>query len=659
MGRLSAAAQRSSLANPDPWLTKYFGGGDPTPAGVHVNEDTALHYGPFFAGIRIISEDVASLPFPVYRRLSPRGKERDRSHRLYEILNDAPNPLMSAMAFRETLQGHALTWAGGYAEIVRNNRGDVEAVWPLRPDRMQPRLVGKKKRQLVYRYLDSNAGINTTFLADQILHIHGLGFNGVKGFSIVELARNSIGLGLAAEQYGAGFFGNAARPSGVLTHPGQLTDNSRKNMRDSWERLHRGPTNAQRIAILEEGVTWQSIGIPPGDAQFLDTRRFEVVDMARWLRLPPHKLGELGRATWGNIESEQIDYVSSALRAWLERWEAAVTLRLLTGIERRTHFAEHLVDALLRGDTKTRMEAYRIGREIGLYNADDLAEMENRNPLPDGKGQVYMVPLNWIPAPSPDDDGGNDPFRQKRAARSLTARRRIADAFKPLLSDVDERIARRERNAITKLIKTHLGDRRRNDLGTFRTAIDDLYEGDILEQTIARWTPVLGALAAEIATEAAAEIGLESAPDLDAWIVAYVAAHSAYRIGSAKRQVLAIVDTPGLSITDMIDAITAHLDDVVDTRPERAAQWEATQTANGATRETWRGGGVTKLAWSSSGPSCPYCSRLDGKVVGIEQPFAAAGDTLEGGEGDDPIQVGRNTFTPPIHPRCNCSIVST
>jgi len=655
MGRLAtAAAERSSLAIPEKWVVDWFKGGTATPAGVFVTEDTALHYGPFFAGIRNISQDVGSLPFPVYRHLDPRGKERARDHRIHTILNDEPNPMMPAHVFREVLTGHAITWGGGFGEIVADGRGEIVAVWPLRPDRMKVKRVGPKRRRLVYRYEDPTNGIVQDFRPDQILHVYGFGFNGVTGYSAVEMARKTIGAGVAAEEFGGRFFGNGSLPGGVLTHPGVVSDTGKKNMRESWERIHKGPDNAQRIAILEEGVTWQQIGIPPGDAQFLESRKNSVVEMARWLRLPPHKLQELDRATWNNIEHSQIEYVSETLRIWLNTWEAAVRLRLFTAFERDTFFAEHVVEGLLRGDMKTRFEGYRVGREMGVYSADDIRELENRNPLPDGKGSVYMVPLNWVEAPSPGD---NEPPRAARRSRSAETRRRIARAYRPKLADVDERLAKLERREVTKLVKAHFRSGRRNSLSSFAADLEDLFEGTILEETISRWLPVLLALATDISVEAADELALDEPDALDEWAQSYVTAHSAYRIGSARRQILAIATDLAESPEDLVDAVLAHLDEVVAVRPEQAAFWESMQMSNAATRETWLRAGVKKIRWSAQGDSCPYCSKLDGKVVGIEQTFVSAGDVLTGGDDDEQIEVKRNTYAPPVHPGCDCTIV--
>lgn len=653
MGRMASAVEaRSSLATPEKWVVEWFKGGTQTPSGVHVTEDTALHYGPFFAGVRIISEDLGSLPFPLYERLDPRGKRRAREHPLYPLLHDAANPLMSSQAFRETLTGHAVMWGGGFAEVV-TRRGVVTELWPLRPDRMTPKF-NPRTRRLVYRYEDSVNGIYRTYLPDEILHVHGLGFDGIKGYSVLELARNSIGAGIAAETYGATFFKNSARASGVLQHPGVLSDAARNNMRESWEKLHKGSDNAHRIAILEEGVTWQQIGIPPEDAQFLETRRFDVLDQARWLRLPPHMLAELGRATWNNIESEKIDYVTKSLRTWLTRWESAVWMRLLDDVEQQRYFAEHVVEGLLRGDMKSRFEAYRIGREIGLYSADDLAEMENRNPLPDGKGQVYFVPLNWVPAPSPDDDPARS-LPAGIAARSMQGRRRIAEAFRPLLADVEERMARFERTHVARLVRQHFGDRTRNSVSEFAAAVDELYEGEVLPLTVERWLPVMTALAEDIIREAADEAAYQGDVDLTDWIAAVVTAHAEFRIGSAKRQVISLAENAA-DADKAAEAITARLDEWVEVRPDRVALWESIAMANAAAREVWRKAGRREMRWVAVGDDCPYCNRLDGKTVGVEQPFVPAGGEVEGADGDDPLPVERNTFHPPAHPGCDCMI---
>lgn len=670
MGLIRSAFARASLggtsgiATPEKWVEDWVWGGDATASGVHVNEETALHYGPFFAGVRVISEDVGSLPLPVYERIEG-GKRRAVDHPLYRVLRDEANPLMSSLDLRRTLQGHALTWGNGYARIIRDGAGNVTELWPLRPDRTKPDIKRTKAGQfdLFYRYTDDTNGIRTVLLPDEVLHIRGLGYDGVRGYSVVALARQAIGIGLATEKYGARFFGNGSKPGGVLQHPDAVSDGARKRMKTDWENLHRGLDRSHQIAILEEGVTWQSIGIPPEDAQFLETRRFQVTEMARWLRLPPHKIGDLERATFTNIEHQGLDYVTSALRIWLTTWEQTANLRLLTAGERSRYFTEHIIDALLRGDIKTRYDAYAVGRNWGWLSADDVREMENRNPLPDGRGSVYLIPLNMVPAPAPEDTEGEEGSAALRVpsrrldmiGRGTEARRRIAKAFAPLVADADLRVAKLERAEVKSLARRHLQPRAGRSTSAFLAAVTDLYQGLVAERTTQAWLPVLSALSAEIVADAAADVGYEDEVDLTTWIAAYVASHVGYRVATAIGGWSNLVADTDLD--DLVDAVLVRLDKAVEDRPGKTAQWETTQLSEATAREVWRAAGIRNLTWVSSGDTCPYCVHLDGKTVGIESSFLSAGDTIDGAEEGEQLEVTRKIHHPPVHPGCDCKVV--
>ncbi|MFG1873382.1 phage portal protein [Sphaerisporangium sp. NPDC049003] len=658
MGLIRSAVRASSypssgIATPEKWVEEWFAGGAATAAGVFVDEDTALHYSPFFAGVRVIAEDLASLPLITYERLT-RGKRRATEHALYPLLHDQPNPYMSSVALRETLQGHAMTWRGGYANIVRNGAGDVTELWPLRPDRTKPEIkrTSRGTFTLMYRYTDDVNGIHTMLHPDEVLHIHGLGGNGVQGYSLIGLARQSIGLGLATEAYGSAFFANGSRPSGVLKHPGELGDAASRRLREGWEDMHRGLDNAQRVAILEEGMEWQSIGIPPEDAQFLQTRKFGVSDMARWLRLPPHKIGDLEHATYTNIEHQALDYVTSALRIWLVRWEQAILTRLLTSVERGRFFAEHLVDALLRGDIKSRYEAYAIGRNWGWLSADDIAEMENRNPLPDDRGSVYLVPLNMVPAQTPAEieaDAGAPRRYGLRIARGIEGRKRIAAQYTKLLAAADLSLAELERELVTALVDQHL-NADPPTTGAFAAAIEELYAGTITERTSAAWMPIFSEFAAAIAQDAAADVAYDAAVDLEQWVRSYVTSHVGYRIASELGQLGA-----QLAAADPAAAVLARLAKWVTDRPEQLAKWQGNQLPNAAAREAWRAAGVKTLKWVALGSAdCPFCSALDGVTVGIDAPFAAKGAEL--GEAEK-LSTPRDIHHPPLHPGCDCQIV--
>lgn len=669
----------SGLATPERWVEEWFAGGEATAAGVRVSEETALHYAPFFAGVRLIAEDVGSLPLITYERLADDGKSRARNHSLYGLLHDAPNDVMSAITFRSTLQAHALTWPAGYAYVVREH-GEVTELWPLRPDRIHPdtrTVPGQPGKVLLsYKYLDPVNNIQARLLPDEVFAVGGLGFDGISGYSIISLARQSIALGLAAERYGASVFGNGSKPGGVLKHPKTLSEGAQNRLRANWENLHRGLDRAQRVAILEEGLDYEAVGIPPNDAQFLETRRFQVSDQARWLRLPPHKIADLERATFSNIEEQALDYVTGSLRIWLVRWEQSIKLRLFTMQERARFFAEHLVDGLLRGDIKTRYEAYAIGRQWGWLSADDIRALENLNPLPDGRGSIYLVPLNMVPAPTPaeaalsgftgevidgevvDEEGRRRAERLARAlrGRGTEMRRRIAKAFRPKVAEADLRLAKLERAEVASLIRRHLTPRdasRVRSVAEFLAAVEALYTGLVADRTVKAWLPVLSELAMEIAADAAADVGHDGEIDLQAWIAAYVDSHADYRVGTSIGQLRKVVE--GLDVEEAAEAATARLDKWVEERPARAALWHTNQLPNAAARETWRRTGVRQLRWVASGDTCPFCTRLDGETVGIETPFVAAGGEVTGLE--ETLNIDRATFHPPLHPGCDCTVV--
>lgn len=373
----------------DDMLERLLSDGQRSAAGRAVDETSALAQVAVYACVRVIAETVASLPYLVYKRLD-RGKDRATDHPLYPLLHDRANPEMTAFEWRETMVGHCLTWGHGFSEIERGRGGPV-ALWPLRPDRMD--IQRDERDNLVYVYLLPD-GEPVTFRPDQIHHWRGFGASGITGKTPISLAREAIGLGLAVEEYGARFFSNDSRPGGVLQTAGKLTADGAKRLKDGWEASMRGLSNRHRVAILEEGVTWQSIGIPPQDAQFLETRKFQIVEIARFFRVPLHLIGELERATWGNIEHQGIDFVTHTIRPWLVRIEQA-TARDLFGGDVRQFFAEFLVDALLRGDAVARSQALATQRQNGIITANEWREIENRNPIEGG--DELLVNGNMVP----------------------------------------------------------------------------------------------------------------------------------------------------------------------------------------------------------------------------------------------------------------------
>jgi HK97 family phage portal protein len=662
----ASAGPLSGIATPEKWVEDWFTGDVANSAGVRVDQDTALMYAPFFAGVRVISEDLAGLPLFLYERLEPRGKQRARTHPLYTVLHDQPNPMMTSVQLRETLQGHALTWGNGVAQVVTNkSTGVIEEIWPLRPDRLQihVRRTGPGRFRRVYQYRDDVNNIHATLLDDEVLHIAGLGFDGVRGYPVVDLAANAIGLGLATEHHGAKFFSNGSAPGGALSHPGNLSPEARKRMATDWENIHKGIDRAHRVAILEEGVTWQQVGIPNDSAQFLETRKMQVTEMARWLRIPSHKIQDLERATFSNIEQQQLDYVTSALNIWLVRWEQAILTQLLLTEERATFFAEHLVDSLLRGDTAARYAAYAIGRQWGWLSANDVRDKENENPV-DG-GDAYLVPLNMVPAgrsaAALESDAGRR-ARLLRGGRGLALRATLAEQYGPKIEASVAEIVALESDKVTALLEKHL-EPGRGRLGTrsvssFLAGLGTLYaaDGPVAEAMTALWVPLFGLFAADVAADAADEVGHEDDVDLSVWARAYALAHVAYQVASSFGQ-LRNVTEKGDTADDIVAGVLARLAKWQEDKPAKVARWEANQLPNAAARETWREAGVKQVQWVTVGKNCPYCNKLEGRTTDIEEPFVAKGDEIEGDEDGEKLVAKRNTFHPPVHAGCNCQVM--
>lgn len=366
-----------------------------TTSGKPVNERTAMQTTAVYACVRILAEAVASLPLHVYEYQDDGGKKLVHDHPLYYLLHDEPNPEMTSFVFRETLMSHLLIWGNAYAQIIRDGAGRVLGLYPLLPDKMEVQRDDKGNIYYVYsRNSDENPMFkeygNIKLKAEDVLHIPGLGFDGLVGYSPIAMAKNAVGMTLACEEYGASFFANGANPGGVLEHPGVLKDPSK--VRESWNSVYRGVSNAHKIAVLEEGMKYQQIGIPPEEAQFLETRKFQINEIARLYRIPPHMVGDLDKSSFSNIEQQSLEFVKYTLDPWVIRWEQSLQRSLLLPGEKGKYFIKLNVDGLLRGDYQSRMNGYAVGRQNGWFSANDIREMENMNPIPDEEGgNLYLI----------------------------------------------------------------------------------------------------------------------------------------------------------------------------------------------------------------------------------------------------------------------------
>jgi HK97 family phage portal protein len=372
------------------WQNAYAFFFGPTPSGKTVNEHTAMTTSAVYACVRVLAETIASLPLHVYRR-TERGKEKAMDHNLYHLLHDEPNPEMTSFVFRETLMGHLLLWGNAYAQIIRDGRGRVIGLYPLLPDRME---VGRtEKGELYYRY--QKEGQEYLLRREEVLHIPGLGFDGLVGYSPIAMAKNSIGMALATEEYGSKLFANDARPSVVLEHPGVLKDPAK--IRDSWNKIYRGSENAHKVAVLEEGMQVKTLSMPPEQAQFLETRKFQIEEICRIFRVPPHLVANLERATFSNIESQSISFIDNTIVPWVARFEQAMQKALFLGGEKQQYLVKFNLNGRLRGDAQSRAAFYQTMRQNGIMSANDIRELESMNLIPDELGgNKYLVNGNFV-----------------------------------------------------------------------------------------------------------------------------------------------------------------------------------------------------------------------------------------------------------------------
>ena len=376
----------------------FFMGG--STSGKPVNERSAMQMTAVYSCVRILAEAVAGLPLHLYRYTESGGKEKAIDHPLYLLLHDEPNPEMSSFVFRETLMTHLLLWGNAYAQIIRNGKNEVIALYPLMPNKME---VDRDERgQLYYKYQRSNdeaptmEGSSVILKPSDVLHIPGLGFDGLVGYSPIAMAKNAIGMAIACEEYGAKFFANGAQPGGVLEHPGTIKDPQR--VRESWQRSFGGSGNANKIAVLEEGMKYTPIAISPEQAQFLETRKFQINEIARIFRVPPHMVGDLEKSSFSNIEQQSLEFVKYTLDPWVIRWEQSIMRSLLSPEEKKTYYVKFNLEGLLRGDYQSRMNGYAIGRQNGWMSANDIRELENLDRIPTEEGgDLYLINGNMLP----------------------------------------------------------------------------------------------------------------------------------------------------------------------------------------------------------------------------------------------------------------------
>jgi len=396
------SGKKQGLHPRDPGLVPFFGF-QPTASGELVDAESSKKISAVLACLRVLGETMGSLPLIVYRRI-PRGKVRDIRHPLYNLLKNQPNPWQTAFEFTEMMIQHTLLRGNAYAQKVSTNRAAIEALIPLHPDRVEPILINERNDipDIIYRYTPLD-GPTRIFLRDEIYHWKVFSSDGVKGESIITHSAETLGLSLASDKYGARFFKNDTINGGVLQYPGSFkTKEDRNRFLESWQLAKTGSAT-HSTAVLEQGMEFKQLGLTNKDSQFLELRSFQVNDVARIFRVPPHKIGDLEKATFSNIEQQEIGFVTDSIMPWAIRIEQNILRDLLTPAQRETHFAEFLLTSLLRGDSKARADYYKALFAVGALSPNDIRRLENMNPV--AGGDKYFVPMNMVAL----EDAGNIP----------------------------------------------------------------------------------------------------------------------------------------------------------------------------------------------------------------------------------------------------------
>lgn len=632
--------------------------GMPSSSGIRVSEKTALQYLTLYACVSLISGDLARLPLNLYKRREDGGKKLVMDHPLYDLLHNVPNPETTSFNWRETLQGHLLLWGNAFCFIDRQsgNGGKIKGLWQL--DEPGGVKLDRRGGELVYIYKDEN-GDEVIRTRDQIFHVPGFGFNGLFGRSMVAMAREAIGLGLATENFGSTYFAEGTHPSGVLEMERVLGDN-RDEFVKKIQKGYAGLGKSHKVMLLENGMTYKPLTVPLEDAQFLETRNFQKVEICGMYHVPPHKIAVHGQnSNYNNLEQENASYVDSCLMHWIVRWENAISHQLLTEAERKSGlFAEFQVQGLLRGDSAARAEYYNKLFQVGAMSPNQIRSLENENPVEGG--DQHFVMLNMIPLDkakeAPDltlDNDGPKPeetksfwekerieHRKKVEQRSIDLRDRIAKQYEPLIKDAARAIVNRE----TKAIKNYINKRAVMTLDTF---LDEFY-AEFPEYIHQKMSPVLRSYMMAIIDAANLEFDLTET-EFDTEVNEYIDNYSARHVESSHGQLRALLDEDP-------EAIITRTDEWAERRPDKITMDELVRAAGAAYSFAIFGAGLS-LIWRIRGDyTCPYCRSLNGRKIRSSGHFIGPGEEIDLKDGSTPMKSYGIKRHPPLHQGCDCFV---
>lgn len=631
-------------------------------AGVTVNEKKAMTYMAFWACVRVISETIATLPLKTYKNSNE--KEIAKEHPAYYILKTRPNEKMSSYTLKQITGYHITTWGNAYWYLVFGNDMKLKEIIPLLPDRTTP--VVTSKGEIIYKTIIDNE--TRWFDSTQIAHFKGPSFDGLVGMSTVQMMKETLGLGIAANEYGSRFFSQGTHLGGVLETANKLSD-------EAYERLKKsiatdgGLLNSHKIKILEEGLSFKKLGLPPGDSQFLETRKFQTGEIARFFRIPPHKIGDLDKTSYNSIESQGIEFLTDTIAPYLTMIEQEVNYKVFRYDEAGKYYAEHDVNAILRGDTKGRYDAYAVGRQWGWLSANDVRKLENMTPV-DG-GEIYYIPLNMVPSTMANKITSkelenkrnlyyleefnvakvDEKRHSKVQVRSANKRFLLTNNYNKKFSNVIEEFTKIEVEEFKRQIKKHIDTRSHVD-DLFKE-IKDFYDSKRSEID-SNYRKIMNEYLEELRNiledELNQNISLkELQDDIDKYINAYVNRHITTNMDGLNEVIKAQSELSDKDYDKSLDELGQRSVNMESKEESvRASNYFAMLVY--ATQKR-------KARWVTTGSSsCPICKRMDGRVVSAGKPFLRKNDQIK--DGDLVFSSSYEKKHPPLHTGCDCVIMA-
>ena len=644
----------------------YLGMG-PLKSGVSINEITGLKLSAVFAAVNLYASVFASIPKQIKRRLPGGGSVTAYDHPLYDRLHTKPNDSeMSAWNWIYSQIVHKFMWGNWYTWVRGSSYRNRELI-PLLPDRTE------LDKENPNRYITTLNKKKTYVPADRVLHIPHFTLNGTNGRGVIHYARESLGIAMALDQFAATFFGQGLHAGGIVEVDGGTGPEEKKRLQTDFNKKYSGLGKFFRVIFLSNAKYTPDI-TDPEKAQALESRQFSVVEVARWMNLPPHMLRDLTRATYSNIEEQEIELVVYSFMPLATQIENAMNIAFFDDEERREYYVNFELKGLLRGDIKARTEFYTAMVDRGIFNADNVLELEDMNPQPDGLGQIYLVPLNMIDkrqlgdldgptivhtVPLLEDSRVQQVRKQLRSSNAIIARRRVSKRYRPLIKKRAAAVVTKEIDGIRSAAEELLGTRASVDLAVW---LDQFYE-DLLKVVSSELTPVIGEFAGEIKTISLEELEseLDVSVEFERFLINYLESLTKRYIVGSKRELKALLNELEEKITageevDIPQEVESKLSQWEETKASAVADSEVVKARNAFAIATWAPAGVSKIRWDAYGESCPFCVSLDGTVVGISTFFLPADVAFQPEGALSALTPSTNIGNPPAHGACDCDL---